>query len=334
MKKFGRVIDNILYYTKGDEFTWNQQYKPLSAEYIAKMYRYKDEGGRFRSDNLKAPGSPRKFEFKGHIPMGRGWAYSLEQLQEWDRQGLILHKPGGVPSFKRYLHTAKGIPVDSLFDDIENINRTKSESVGYPTQKPLALLERIIRASSNKGDMVFDPFCGCATTLVAATKLGRQWVGCDISAMAVKLVKDRLKGKALSKSLSLHEIQHPSAQTLANCLITEKARILCMENKEAIAQAAGSISTIAYWKSITSCRAVRAAPTTLITCSCFALIATAARGGALWLSGKQPKGHPPDHRAEPRAELHAEPRKCNAFLPETGGGALLCARSFCDPSWG
>ena len=123
----------------------------------------------------------------------RYWRYSEERMRELIDKGLVVQsKPGAVPHRKYYLDEGQGVPIQSVWDDIGNLQASAKERVGYPTQKPLALLERIISASSNEGDMVLDPFCGCATACIAAEKMNRQWTGVDISPKAADLVKMRL----------------------------------------------------------------------------------------------------------------------------------------------
>ena len=118
----------------------------------------------------------------------------LLELPRGPEAGLVLQsKPGGVPRLKRYLDESKGVPIDTIWDDIRPVQAHSKERTSYPTQKPLALLERIIRASSDKDALVLDPFCGCATTCVAAEKLNRRWIGIDLSPLAVTLVRQRLQ---------------------------------------------------------------------------------------------------------------------------------------------
>jgi hypothetical protein len=124
----------------------------------------------------------------------RYWRYSQKKMKELIENGMVVQgKPGLVPQRKQYLDEGKGVPVQSLWDDISALHSQASERLGYPTQKPEALLERIIETSSNKGDIVLDPFCGCGTTIHAAQKLGRQWIGIDVTYLAINLIKRRLK---------------------------------------------------------------------------------------------------------------------------------------------
>lgn len=203
-KGYGNVTDTILYYHRTEHAIWNPVY---GQEYsAAQLSRYRaDENGRlFRGDDLTAPGSSRMFEWRGTTPRTRGWGHSLEALEQlWD-EGRILLKRDGTPRLdghKRYLDEMPGPPVQNLWTDIPRIGNTSGERMGYATQKPLALLERIIKASSNPGDVVLDPFCGCATTLEAAHSLDRKWIGIDIAIHAVK----RVARVRLSERLGLVE---------------------------------------------------------------------------------------------------------------------------------
>jgi DNA modification methylase len=188
--------DIIFYYTKSSTFTWNRVFGNLSESYVADKYKNvePETGRRYQLDNLLAPTRDRPnmdYEFLG---IRRVWRWSKERMQKAYEAGLVVQpKPGSVPRLKRYLDESKGQPIDSLWMDIPPINSQAKERLGYPTQKPLALLERIIKASSNPGDVVLDAFCGCGTTLVAAQQLGRKWVGIDISPTSVNVMGQRLE---------------------------------------------------------------------------------------------------------------------------------------------
>ncbi|MBM4421994.1 MAG: site-specific DNA-methyltransferase [Chloroflexi bacterium] len=221
---FGRIHDVILFYTKTDSAIRNEVYLPYNDEYLATSYRHLDsDGRRYRLDNLTGPGGGAKgnpsYEFLG---VTRYWRYSKEKMEELHRQGRIIQtKPGTVPAYKRYLDEMKGVPLQDVFDDISPLQASAAERLGYPTQKPVALLERIIQASSNEGDVVLDPFCGCGTTIAAAQKLGRQWIGIDITHLSIALQKYRLKDSfgLIEKKDYLVEGEPedlPSAQQLAN----------------------------------------------------------------------------------------------------------------------
>ena len=172
-----------------------------------------ETGRRYQLDNLQNPNRDRPILTYEFLGVTRVWRWTRERMQDAYDKGLIIQpQPGSVPRLKRYLDESKGIQVDTVWDDIPAINSQAKERVGYPTQKPLALLERIIKASSNEGDVVLDPFCGCATALVAAETLNRQWIGIDLSSLAVKLVLSRLQkaadGGALLDSGRLPEVHH------------------------------------------------------------------------------------------------------------------------------
>jgi len=195
--QYGNIRDVIFFYTKSDSWQWNWQYTPYSQEYIDGFYTHveKETGRRYRLDNLTAakPGGDVSYEFYGTKPYkGRYWAYSRENMEKFKAEGrLYFPKNGGTPSYKRYLDEMPGVPLQNDWDDIKPT--PSGEYLGYPTQKPLALLERIINASSNPGDVVLDPFCGCGTAVHAAQKLERRWIGIDITHLAIALIEKRLK---------------------------------------------------------------------------------------------------------------------------------------------
>lgn len=189
-----RVRDVLLHYNKdSNSASFRQQFSPYSEDYLKKFYRHAEKGRRYRHDKLTAPGSGSRghpaYEFMG---VTRHWVYNKEKMERLLAAGRIVQTaPGRVPVYKRYLDEVQGVAIGDHWDDIPVA--LGSERTGFPTQKPLALLERIIKASSNKGDIVLDPFCGCATAPVAAENLGRRWVGIDLSPKAVELVNMRLQ---------------------------------------------------------------------------------------------------------------------------------------------
>jgi DNA modification methylase len=195
-RQFGRVSDTILFYARSDANSWNQLYAPYEADYVAENYKRRDPDGRlYRISDLSGPGGEAKgnprFEFLG---VTRYWRYGEAKMRALHEQGRIVQtRPGAVPQYKRYLDEMPGVPVQNIWTDISVINNRSKEVLGYPTQKPLALLERIIAASSNPGDVVLDPFCGCGTALVAAQKLDRQWIGIDITYLSIAVMRARLK---------------------------------------------------------------------------------------------------------------------------------------------
>ena len=192
-KTMGSVHDCLLQYTRSDSFTYNLQFAPYSQEHIERRYGNRDaDGRRWMSDNLTAKGLSGGGYTYTYRDVASVWRVPLKRMKTLDaEQKLHITKRGGI-RIKRYLDEMRGQPVSDVWTDISPINSQAKERLGYPTQKPLALLERIIQASSNAGDLTVDPFCGCATTLVAARRLGRQWAGIDLSPLAIKLVNERI----------------------------------------------------------------------------------------------------------------------------------------------
>ena len=194
---YGRLSDRILYYAKSEQHIWNVQYTAYSQEYVARDYRRVEPDGRcYRLDNIQGPGGAEKgnpyYEVMG---VSRHWRYSRKRMEELIARGLVVQtRPGAVPQLKRYLDEMPGVPLQDIWTDIDIINNRSKELLGYPTQKPVALLERIVAASSNEADLVLDPFCGCGTTLHAAAKLNRRWIGVDITHLAINLIRKRLRG--------------------------------------------------------------------------------------------------------------------------------------------
>ena len=198
-KHYGRLHDVLLFYCGGDEdYTWHHQYVPLDQSYIESHYSRVDEQGQhFQWGDLRAPGGAAPSKGNPHytvLGVDGYWRFTQEKMEELVREGRVAIPSGGrVPRYKRYLGESKGLPVGSVWGDINPINSQAKESLGYPTQKPLPLLERIINASSNPNDIVLDAFCGCGTALVAAQELGRQWIGIDISPTACRVMAKRLR---------------------------------------------------------------------------------------------------------------------------------------------
>lgn len=216
--RWGRLTDTIFYYARGKRATWNAEFVSHDPAYVGKSYRLRDAGGRYQLDNLTAPSGTRESEsgqpwrgadpgdsgrywavptaFPAHIPEPKDWGeLSVHgKLERLDDLGLVVWpKRGRMPRFKRYLETSKGARVGNLWLDPTALPSNSKERTGWPTQKPVELYRRIIRASSNRGDMVFDPFAGCSTTLVAARDEVRQWSGCDIDKKAAAILRKRLE---------------------------------------------------------------------------------------------------------------------------------------------
>ncbi|GAC1307628.1 MAG: site-specific DNA-methyltransferase [Ktedonobacteraceae bacterium] len=199
-KKYGPVHDVLLFYVKTDMVIWNDIRTGYDPAYLEKYYRFDDGDGRlFWRADLCAAGTRNGrsgLPWRGFDPAAKGmhWKFTIDKLDELDAIGRIYWpKAGGMPQYKRYRDELKGKAIPDVWDDIDKINPVGSERLGYPTQKPLALLERIIAASSNPGDIVLDPFAGCGTAVIAAEKLGRRWIGMDITHLAIALLKYRLK---------------------------------------------------------------------------------------------------------------------------------------------
>lgn len=195
---YGDITDTILYYSCGNKPTWNQVYIPYTQQYIEKSFTHIDQDGRrFTTSDLRNPGYRPNliYEYKGYQPHPNGWAISREKMEDYDKQGRLWFPPDkdGRIRLKRYLDESPGQRIQNLWDDIPPISSQAAERLGYPTQKPLALLERIISASSNPGDIILDPFCGCGTAIAAAQKLGRKWIGIDITHLSIALQKYRLE---------------------------------------------------------------------------------------------------------------------------------------------
>jgi DNA modification methylase len=200
-KRYGPVHDVLLFYTKSDAFTWNQQYEPHDPAYVASHYRNEDAHGRFMPDNLTAAGvrsGSSGQPWRGFEPAKKGnhWKFTIDNLERLDKEGRIYWPAaGGWPRYRRYLHEMQGVPLQDTWTDIPPINAKAAERLGYQTQKPLALLKRLIAASSNPGDVVLDPFCGCGTAIDAAQELGRAWRGIDITHLAIDVITTRLAGR-------------------------------------------------------------------------------------------------------------------------------------------
>jgi adenine specific DNA methylase Mod len=188
--------DTIFYYSKSSKVKFTQPFTAYNKKTIDRDYRYFDtDGRRYRLTPLDGPGGGAKgnpyYEFLG---VSRYWRYSKKDMEDRYNKGLIIqNKPGALPMQKKYLDKEKGIPIQSLWDDITALGPSNKERIGYPTQKPEALLERIIKMASNEGDVILDPFMGGGTTIAVANRLNRQWIGIDQSEQAVKVTELRLQ---------------------------------------------------------------------------------------------------------------------------------------------
>ncbi len=195
-RKWMAVHDVILYYSRADRCTWNPTYTAHDPKYVEQFYRYQDKRGRYRLHEIIRTASmgPRPnlaYEYKGYKPQW-GWRMVRPKVEALDNDGRIEWSKTGRPYLRRYLSEQEGTPIKTVITDISPVGAQAAERLGYPTQKPEALLERIIKASSSEGDVVLDPFCGCGTTVVAAQRLKRNWIGIDITHLAINLMKRRL----------------------------------------------------------------------------------------------------------------------------------------------
>lgn len=215
-RRWGPVHDTILFYTKSDSYTWNRTFQKYDPEYLKQAYSLKDEKGLYQLVSLTGAGtrtgdSGKPWRGVDPTKIGRHWAVpakalaraypdhnttllsTQEKLDMLEAAGLVAWpERGAVPRQKRYSDENPGVPLQDIITDIGPISSQSEERLGYPTQKPIALLDRIIRASSNPGERVFDPFCGCGTTIYSAVNNGRDWIGCDVAILSVQLVRDRL----------------------------------------------------------------------------------------------------------------------------------------------
>ena len=210
-KAFVRSNDTIFLYSKSGNFLFNTIYTDYGPEQL-KRFKEDESGRLYKAENLtfSSKSGTRNFDWRGtRPPENRSWGASFEQLEKFYEEGRILLKKDGTPrldGLKIYLDETKGKPLTSNWTDIDRVGNTAGERLGYPTQKPLALLERIIQASSNEGDIVLDPFCGCGTAVHAAQKLNRKWIGIDITHLAISLIEKRMKDAFPGISFEVHGV--------------------------------------------------------------------------------------------------------------------------------
>ncbi|KXU30972.1 modification methylase EcaI [Sphingobium sp. 22B] len=198
LSRYGRTHDVILFYGRGAGGVWNLQYSDYSDGYKKQHYsNVMPDGRRYKTSDLTAakPGGDVSYEWKGvRPPTGRYWAYSRANMERFEKEGRLQYAAkSGMPRLRHFLDEMPGVPLSDMWDDISPVNSQAKERIGYPTQKPLALLERIIKASSNPGDLILDPFCGCGTAIHAAERQGRQWIGIDVTFLAIQVIQDRIK---------------------------------------------------------------------------------------------------------------------------------------------
>ncbi len=200
-QRYGSIHDILFFYSRAEKTVWNQQYSPYEKEYIETFFDQVDDSGRryFRRDLTAAmshASSGQLYTWKGITPPpSRCWAMKKENMDKLEAEGRIHwpKKKGGMPRLKLYPEDLPGVPIQDIWADIRTIHNLSVERLGYETQKPEALLERIIKSSSNEGDIVLDPFCGCGTAVAVAERLRRRWIGIDITYLAINLVQRRLR---------------------------------------------------------------------------------------------------------------------------------------------
>jgi site-specific DNA-methyltransferase (adenine-specific) len=202
---FPTCTDTILRYSKTNKITYHQPYEEHNPDYVESAYKYNDDNGQYRLLPLLNPNDNRPnltYEFLG---VTRVWRWTKQRMQKAYEDGLVVQlKPGAVPQYKKYLHDSKGRTVTNCWTDIPQA--AGNEALGYPTQKPLALLERIIETSSDVDAVILDPFCGCGTTVHAAQKLNRQWIGIDITHLAISLIQKRLRDAFPLAQIDVHGV--------------------------------------------------------------------------------------------------------------------------------
>lgn len=224
-KRWSPDADNVLAFSKGSSFVFNPVYVDHDPEYQRSEFRYEEaDGRRYALGDIASP-NPRPnlmYKWKGLDPPAKGWRFSKEKMEEMDAAGKIFYRGDGRPRVKRYLDEMHGMRIGTVWTDLPNVHPWSKERLGYPTQKPLALLERIIHASSNEGDVVLDPFCGCGTAVHASQKLKRDWIGIDITHLAVSLIEKRMKD-AFGEGLKFEVVGTPKD--------LEAARDLALRNR-------------------------------------------------------------------------------------------------------
>ncbi|HEX8151205.1 MAG TPA: DNA methyltransferase [Pyrinomonadaceae bacterium] len=221
LKKYGASHDVILFYKKDESATWNGSFLPHRPEYIEQFYKYSEpDGRRYRLISCINPNPNRPnltYEWKG---VTKVWKYTRERMRRMDEEGLLVYSKNGIPQYKGYLDGMRGTPAQDVWTDIPPLMGSAQERLGYPTQKPEALLERIIRASSNEGDTVLDPFCGCGTSITVAERLRRRWIGMDITHLAISLIKNRLRDAFLGELAPYDVVGLPTDLSGAEALAT------------------------------------------------------------------------------------------------------------------
>ena len=220
-RRFGPIHDSLLFYTKTPKYTWTTVHTEYNPSYIANHFTHEDEKGKYQLITCTAPGDRQgtraHYEWNGKLPPpGRHWAWQRSQMEQFEREGRLTHSVNGIPRLKRYISDGKGVPLQDVWLDIARLDAHSDERIGFETQKPIKLLERIIAASSKPNDLVLDPFCGSGSTLVAAEGLGRRWMGIDSSLLACSLSLGRVRRSAGTKRIQLSGF--PDSATRARLL--------------------------------------------------------------------------------------------------------------------
>ena len=217
--RFGRSRDSIFWYSRSERTKFDPQYRPQKEASVKAHYREGADGRLFRLASLVAPGGrgPR-YEYKG---FERNWRFTEQNMLALEAEGRVWHEPGKVPQRILYLEESKGALIQDHWEDISPMNAMAKERLGYPTQKPEALLERIISASSNEGDVVLDPFCGCGTAIAAAERLNRRWIGIDITHIAITLIRHRLQDTFKGELKPYEVLGQPQDVASAQALATD-----------------------------------------------------------------------------------------------------------------
>jgi site-specific DNA-methyltransferase (adenine-specific) len=204
-RRFPNCHDIILAYSKTNKYLFQKIYSAYNTEYLDGFYKYneKETGRRYRLSDVTNPNKNRPnltYEWKG---VRRVWRWTKDKMEDMDKSGRLIYSKSGLPQFKRYLDEMPGVPINDVWTDIRPIGAHSKESLDYPTQKPVTLLERILEASSSAGDVIMDPFCGCGTAIAAAEKLGRKWIGIDITFLAIALIKNRITDHYLNAEFEI-----------------------------------------------------------------------------------------------------------------------------------
>jgi DNA modification methylase len=212
-RHLGAIHDMLLIYTKSDEYTWNDIFLPLPESTVEKWYRHieTETGRRYNHADITGPGGAIKgnpvYEWKGIV---KAWRFSKKRMEELDKEGRIIYTESGMPYLKRYLDESKGVPLQDWWDDIQMVRGIQRRAVShYPTEKPEALMARIINLTSSPGDIVLDCFLGSGTTAAVAQKLGRRWIGADINKGAIQTTVKRLQGVMQEQSEKLKSKKQP-----------------------------------------------------------------------------------------------------------------------------